>query len=91
MTVWSAIEEILNENPNIMINIEKAHGMRSCLSIRMILIDPQTFKPIYNIRRIIHYKEPKIRFSKTTYENATAEYVKNMYLELKTKIEDNKT
>ena len=85
MTVWKSIEEILNENPNIMINIEKTYGMQSCLSIKMRLIDPLTFRSIYNIKRIVDYNELKIRLGETNYENTIAKHVENMYLELKTK------
>lgn len=90
MTVWKSIEEILNENPSIMINIEKTHGRQSCLSITMMLIDPQTFRSLYKIRRIADYKELKIVFGETNYEDIIAKYVENMYLELKTKMEENK-
>lgn len=83
MTVWKSIEEIVNENPNIMINIEKTYGMQSCLSIKMRLIDPQTFRSIYNIKRIVDYKELKIRLGETNYEDAIAKLVENMYQELK--------
>lgn len=90
MTVWKSIEEILNENPNIMINIEKVHGMQSCLSITMMLIDQQTLRSIYKIRRIVDYKALKTQLSETNYEDAIAKHVENMYLELKTKTEENK-
>ena len=85
MTVWKSIEEILNENPNIMINIEKTYGMPSCLSITMMLIDPQTSRPIYKIRQIVDYKELKIQFGETNYEEIIARHIENMYMELKTK------
>lgn len=90
MTAWKSIEEILNENPNIMINIEKTFGMQSCLSITMTLFDPQTFILSYNIRRIVDQKL-KIQFGETNYEDIIAKYVENMYLELKTKMEENKS
>lgn len=89
MTVWKSIEEILNENPNIMINIEKTHGGQSCLSITMTLIDPQTFRSLYKIRRIADCKELKTQLGETNYEDIIAKHVENMYLELKTKMEEN--
>ena len=80
MTVWESIEEILNENPNIMINIEKTYGTQSCLSITMMLIDPQTSRPTYKIKQIVDYEELKIQLGETNYEDAIAEHIENMYL-----------
>ena len=88
MTVWSAIEEILNDNPNIIINIKKTDYMQSCSSITMMAIDPQTFKPIYKVRQIVDYKELKSQFGETKYEDFIVKHIENMYLELKTKMSD---
>ena len=88
MTVWSAIEKILNENQNIMINIETTHRMRSCLSITMLLIDPQTLRSIYKIRRIVDYKGLRARLEGTKYEDNIAKLLKNMCLEMKTKMKE---
>jgi len=86
MTVWSAIEEILNDNPNIMINIKKTYDMQSYLSITMTVLDQQTFRPIYNVRQIVDYKELKSQFGEPTYEDVITKYIENMCLELKTKM-----
>lgn len=93
MTAWNAIEKIINDDPNVMIRLEPmAYSMGStCLSITISLIDPETFRPLYNIRRIIDYNEMKDKtknlFGETKYEDIIGNLIEHMYLDLKFKSE----
>lgn len=98
MTAWNAIENIINDDPNVTIRLEPiAYSMGStCLSITISLIDPETLRPLYNIRRIIDYNEMKDKtknlfvttsFGETKYENVIGNLIEHMYLDLKFKSE----
>lgn len=93
MTAWNAIENIINDDPNVIIRLEPtAYSTNTNLSITISLIDPETFRPLYSIRRIIDHNEMKDKtnkfFGETKYEDIIGNLIERMYLDLKSKKEE---